>query len=402
MRLKLIDSMRRAAVLAGLAAAATGPAPATAQSLAFDTAAPHAIVLDADTGAVLLEKNADVAIPPASMSKLMTAEMAFQALADGRLSLTDRFPVSENAFRKEGSKMFLNLGDEPTVAELLRGIIVQSGNDASIALAEAIAGTEAAFAAAMTERAADIGLRNSSFANATGLPDPSHRMSVRDLATLARHIIDSYPEYYRIYSERSFVWAGVEQRNRNPLLYLGGGGDGLKTGFTSEAGYGIVGSALQNGRRVIAVLAGMESDRARRQEVQRAVAWAFRDFRVETIAAAGAVVGEAEVWLGAETAVPVRVDAALVATLPRGRRGAPTATLSYVGPIKAPVAEGDPIGTLRVVFEDGPTLEAPVVAAASVAEGGYLTRLSAGVGFALRWASGQLNNTSPADAPQDP
>lgn len=379
------QAARRTALAAALAASLP-VAAAQARSTAFDTQAANAIVMDAETRAVLMAKDADAPIPPASMSKLMTAELAFEALSDGRLSLEERFPVSENAFRKEGSKMFLNLGDEPTVAELLRGLIVQSGNDAAIALAEAIAGSEAAFAKRMNARAEELGLRNSRFANATGLPHPEHRMSARDLALLSLHMIETYPDLYTIYSEREFEWAGVLQKNRNPLLYLPGGGDGLKTGYTDEAGYGIVGSATRDGRRVVAVLAGFDADLRRRQEIQRVISWAFRDFETVTLAEAGDVIGAAEVWLGARDSVPLTLAEPLKATLPRRGKETPQGVIRYKGPLTAPVAKGAPVGVMTLRLGEGAEIEREVITAEAVEKGGYGVRLAAGVDFLLRYA----------------
>lgn len=360
-------------------------AGAAAAQADFDTAAPYAAVIDAETRTTLLAKNADTPVPPASMSKLMTAELVFAQLASGGLAMTDQFPVSDNAFRKEGSKMFLNLGDAPAVSDLLRGLIVQSGNDAAIVLAEGISGSEEAFAQRMNERAAELGLTNSHFANATGLPNPEHKMSVRDLALLALHIIQTYPQYYKIYSEKSFTWAGVEQKNRNPLIYLDDGGDGLKTGYTDEAGYGIVGSAQRDGRRVVAVLSGLESDDARRFQIRRVIGWAFRSFETVTLAEAGAPIGEAAVWLGEKEQVKLALTEPLIATLPRGAKDGTKATIVYDGPVRAPIKQGDPIGALRVELS-GETIERPLVAAEDVGAGGYGVRLSAGFGYLLRLA----------------
>ncbi|MEL6316882.1 MAG: D-alanyl-D-alanine carboxypeptidase family protein [Pseudomonadota bacterium] len=379
----------RAAALCALAAG-LGPSAAAADDLLlplFDTTASHAIILDGDTGAVLMSKNADAPIPPASMSKLMTAEVVFQALKQGRRALDEVLPVSEEAFRKEGSTMYLNLGDDPTIADLLRGLIVQSGNDASIALAEGMAGTEARFAELMTRRAREIGLTNSRFANASGLPAPNHEMSVRDLAVLARHIIYTYPDYYTFYQEREFTWAGVTQRNRNPLLALEAvGGDGLKTGFTEEAGFGIVGSAERDGRRVIAVLAGLDSRRARSREVVTALNWGFREFEPRVLAEKGAVVGAVDVWIGSQAQAQVALAEDLKVVVPVLGGDVSAARIVYEGPVAAPVAVGDRLATLRVEVAGVGPVEAALTAAEAVEKGGYLARLSAGFGFAARWA----------------
>ncbi len=374
----------------GLAALAAALLPAPPAAAEFDTAARNAIALDAETGVVLMAKNPDQPIPPASMSKLMTALMVFEALDQGRLKLTDQAPVSQAAFQKEGSTMFLNLTDRPTIADLLRGVIVQSGNDASIVLAEALAGSERAFADRMTKRARELGMRDSVFRNATGLPDPEHRMTVRDLATLALEIVRAHPDRYQLYAETSFTWAGVEQRNRNPLLYLNVGGDGLKTGHTEEAGYGIVGSATRDGRRVIVVLAGLDSQRARAREIERAVSWALREFRTVTVAEAGEIIGEAEVWIGAADRVPLTVAEDLRVTLPWFDAEETTATVEYQGPVPAPIAAGDRIGTLRIEAPGLSPAETPLIAARDVDEGGYLSRLSGGLGLGMRWLIAKL------------
>ncbi|MBX2854329.1 MAG: D-alanyl-D-alanine carboxypeptidase [Rhodobacteraceae bacterium] len=381
---------RRFAVGVTAALIASG---AAAQSL--DTAARNAIVFDYDTGAILLEKAADEQIPPASMSKLMTAAMVFEALKQGRLQLDDTFPVSENAYRKEGSTMFLNLTDRPRVADLLRGIIVQSGNDACIALAEGLAGSERAFAEQMTRRARELGMNGSTFANATGLPHPDHVMSVRDLAILASHIIHDYPDFYGFYQEREFSWAGVRQPNRNPLLYLDIGGDGLKTGHTEEAGYGLVGSAMQDGRRVVTVLAGLPSHQARSREAERVISWAFREFKLETLATKGEVVGRAEVWLGASGSVPLAVAKDVQATVPWSARGERKARIIYSGPVPAPIEEGQPIGELIIEVPGVGPMRAPLVAAESVPEGGYVARLMAGLSIFVDWLA------APPPSPQE-
>lgn len=356
------------------------------RALEIDTRATHAVVVDHGSGAVLFEKRADEAIPPASMSKLMTVEMAFHALSQGRLRLDETFPVSEAAYQKEGSTMFLDLRDRPSVEELLRGIIVVSGNDACIALAEALAGTEEAFARRMTERARDIGLTASVFMNSTGLPEEGHRMSVRDLARLGGHLIREYPDYYPYFAELEFKWGRpAAQKNRNQLLFRTNSGvDGLKTGHTEEAGYGIVVSAERDGRRVLAVVAGLDTARDRAQEVERLLSWAFREFREKTLARAGDVVGEAEVWIGSESTVPLAVAEDLTAIVPWVDEDKIEAVLLYDGPIAAPIAKGDRLGRLRVSVPGVGPVETDLVAGADVAEGGYLARLGAGAQILLQ------------------
>jgi len=271
----------------------------------FATEARNAILVDMTSGAILMEKGADEAVPPASMSKLMTVVMVFEALASGRLSLDDEFIVSEKAWKKGGSKMFVKVGDRISVENLLRGIIVQSGNDASIVVAEGLAGSEEEFARRMTIRARELGLENSQFRNATGWPAEEHEMSVRDLGRLAEHIIREYPQFYTIYSEESFLWEGINQRNRNPLLGLGLGADGLKTGHTEAAGYGLVGSAMKGDRRLILVIAGLPSATSRSIEAERLIRWGFREFETKQLLSEGTEVGTAAVWIGAAPRVPL-------------------------------------------------------------------------------------------------
>ncbi len=340
--------------------------------------APHALVIDYGTGQVLFERNADVPLPPASMSKLVTLEMLFEALEQGRVGMDTRWRVSERAYRMGGSRMFLELRDRPTTEDLIRGIAVLSGNDAAVVVAEGLFGSEEAFARAATERMRTMGLVSTTIANASGWPHPEHRMSLRDLATLARYMIDTFPQYYRYLSEPSFTWNGITQQNRLPLIDAGLGVDGLKTGHTSEAGYGLTGSAVQGDRRVIFVFSGLESAQERAQEAEQIINWYFRSFTERRLFEPGAVIGQAEVWLGAQrqvdlvAATPVRV---LVPHL------APQAQLSarieYEGPIPAPVVVGQEVARLVVTLPQGGALVFPLQAAHSVPEGGFYTRLRA-------------------------
>ncbi|MEM7441521.1 MAG: D-alanyl-D-alanine carboxypeptidase family protein, partial [Pseudomonadota bacterium] len=265
---------------------------------AFDTIARAALVIDQRTGTVLLAKNADESLPPASMSKLMTLNMLFEALQDGRVSLDSKFTVSSRAAAKGGSKMFVKAGEAISVQDLIRGIIVQSGNDACIVVAENLAGSEPDFARIMTARAKKLGMTGSTFANATGWPDPNQRMSARDLVFLANRLITEFPEYYGYFAEKNFTWEGITQDNRNPILGRVQGADGLKTGHTQEAGYGLVASAKQGDRRVILMVTGLESATARAAEAERLMTWAFRQFTEERLIDAGKTVAQAEVWLG--------------------------------------------------------------------------------------------------------
>ncbi|WP_421709717.1 D-alanyl-D-alanine carboxypeptidase family protein [Algihabitans sp.] len=346
---------------------------------AFETAAEEAILIDLTAGTVLYEKNADLQIPPASMSKIMTAYMVFKRLKAGDLSLDDTFLVSEKAWRKGGSKMFVEVGDRVAVRDLLRGVIVQSGNDASIVLAEGIAGSEAAFADMMNREAEELGLRDSYFANATGWPDPAHRMSVRDLATVASVLVQDYPEYYGFYSETEFTWHEIRQSNRNPLLYRNIGADGLKTGHTEEAGYCLTASALRGDRRLVMVVAGLDSARQRAEESERLLEWGFREFTAERLFETGEVVEEADIWLGQSETVPLVVTEDTIMSLRRDARDDVVMTVSYDGPIPAPVVAGDRLATLIVEVPNMPTREFPLVAGGDVERLGPIGRLMAGV-----------------------
>ena len=387
--------MFRTALFA-LFAVCLGFAPARAQQI--DTAATSAILLDMSSGAVLMSKDPNKRIPPASMSKLMTVYMVFEALADGRLKLDDEFVVSEKAWRMGGSKMFVKVNTRITIDNLLRGIIVQSGNDACVVVAEGMAGTEAAFARKMTEKARELGLKHSTFENATGLPGENHLMSVGDLAKLATIIIERFPEYYAIYSQRTFTWEGIEQRNRNPLLRTDMGADGMKTGYTEEAGYCIVGSAIQNERRLVLVVAGLPSAQARAVEAERILKWGFREFETTKLLAEGAEVGRADVWIGAESHVPLVVEKPIVVTTAFGRGEETTAKIEYDGPVPAPIAKGDRIATLVISAPDVEPIEVPLLAGADVAKGGFGKKL---MGAAEQWVNKGLdaalgNNATPA------
>lgn len=371
--------MIRTALLA-LIATLLALAPVRAQQI--DTAATSAILVDMNSGAVLMSKEPDKRIPPASMSKLMTVYMVFEALSEGRLKLDDEFVVSEKAWRMGGSKMFVKVNTRIRIEDLLRGVIVQSGNDACIVLAEGMAGTEEAFARKMTEKARELGLKHSTFENATGLPGDNHLMSVGDLAKLATIIIERFPEYYGIYSERVFVWEGIEQRNRNPLLRTSIGADGLKTGYTEAAGYCIVGSAEQDGRRLVLVVAGLPSAQARAVEAERIMKWGFREFENTTLLAEGAEVGRADVWIGEASKVPLVVEQPITLTTAFGRGEETTAKIRYNGPIPAPIEKGQRIATLVVSAPDVEPIEVPLVAGVSIAKGSFGKKL---MGAAEQW-----------------
>ncbi|MBL4807112.1 MAG: D-alanyl-D-alanine carboxypeptidase [Rhodobacteraceae bacterium] len=351
---------------------------------ALDTPARAAMVVDYDTGIVLLAKNQDEPLPPASMSKLMTLNMVFEALETGRILLTDEFPVSDHAVHfcgggatTCGSTMYLDTRDRVSVEDLIKGVIVLSGNDASVVLAEGLAGSEAEFAIRMTERARELGMLNSTFANATGWPHPDHRMSARDLVFLARRLIKEFPQYYRYFAIEEFAFDNRvpnNRFNRNPLLGLGIGADGLKTGHTSEAGYGLVGSAVRDGRRVIVMITGMESSAAREAEAERLVTWAFREFTVTTLFTGSAQIARAEVWLGDVETVGLAPIEDISMLLPYSAIQHVTANVIFNGPIAAPIAEGELLGELIITIPDMPTQTFPLVAIASVSEAGFLER----------------------------
>ena len=340
-------------------------------ALAFDTTAQYAVLMDGATGDVLWDKDGDQRMHPASMSKLMTLSMLFDALKSGTVKLTDEFPISEHAWRAGGaasgsSTMFAQVGSHIPVNTLIQGIIVQSGNDACIAVAEALKGSEPAFADAMTKRAREIGLTNSTFANATGWPDPGQMMTAHDLARLARHIIYDFPEYYHYFSEKEFTWNGITQHNRNPALFLDPTVDGLKTGHTEASGYGLVVSAKRGDERLILVVNGLPSEKARAEEGVRILDWGFRSFKKYDLYKAGAVVENAPVWQGTYGQVPLvsARDVSLIMT-PDQRRDMKV-TVNYDAPVKAPVAAGQRLGTLRIEAPDKPTQEIPLVAGANV------------------------------------
>ena len=354
---------------------------APANAAPIETAAGHAILIDYDTGTVMLEKAADEAIAPASMSKLMTLYMVFDKLKHGELRLDDTLPVSEKAWRMQGSKMFVHVGDRVRVEDLLRGVVIQSGNDACIVLAEGIGGSEEAFADQMTERARELGLTNSTFRNATGWPDPSHLMSVRDIAILSRHIIEDFPDFYPLFSEIEFTYNKIKQGNRNPLLYKNMNVDGLKTGHTEEAGYGLSASASRDGRRLILVVHGLAGVNERSQESERLIEWGFREFVNATIAKAGETIETAPVWQGAASEVPLTVASDVTVTLPRSARRKMTALVRFEGPLPAPVRKGDAIATLHVEAEGMPAMDIPLVAGADVAPLGMVGRLAANLRY---------------------
>src|SRR5260221_12679929 len=369
------------ATTAGKNAAKAAPDAPAGSTTGIETEAHAAYIVDFRTGAVLLDKNADERIPPASMSKMMTYYTVFSYLKDGKATLDDMLPVSEKAWRTQGSKMFVPLGARVKIEDLLRGVIIQSGNDACIVLAEGLAGSEQAFVDEMNKKAQEIGLTGSHFTNVTGLPDPDHYMTARDLANLAKHIITDYPEFYKFESERDFTYNGIKQGNRNPLLYKDFGADGLKTGHTDEAGYCLTASAVRDNRRIIMVLAGLPSMKARATESERLIEWAFREFGGDAPHKAGDTVDEADVWLGEAIKVPLTVAGDAVVTIPRRARKDMKVTAVYDKPIKAPIAQGQAVGKLVVTVPGQQPTEFPLVAANSVERLGAMGRVGAALSY---------------------
>jgi D-alanyl-D-alanine carboxypeptidase (penicillin-binding protein 5/6) len=355
---------------------------------AFETSAKAAYVMDVTTGTVLLDKNADTPLPPASMSKLMTLYVAFEAVRSGRLTLDERLPVSQHAMSYGGSTMFLDTTDRVRVEDLLRGIIVLSGNDACAVIAEALSpdGTEAGFARFMTQRAQQMGMTNSMFRNASGWPAEGHVMSMRDLALLARHIIEDFPEFYPMFAETEFRFDGRAPSNisnRNPLLGLGIGADGLKTGHTEQAGFGLTGSAKQGDRRVVFVISGLATAQDRARESESIVNWAFRQFAQKSVLTAGEEVARAEVWMGEATSVGLTVAEDVSTLLPVLDGGELKGEVVYTGPVRAPVAKGDVLAELVFAPEGLPKTRVPLVAAEDVAQGGFMTRMRTVSGLLL-------------------
>jgi len=362
---------------------------ATLPARAIETAAAHALLIDSKTGRVLIDKASDVAMAPASMSKLMTVFMVMERLKNGSLTMDDSFPVSEKAWRMGGSKMFVGVNTRIKVADLLRGIIVQSGNDACIVVAEGLASSESAFADEMTARARELGLTNSTFRNSTGWPDPEHLMSTRDLATLALHLVQDYPEYYPIFSEKTFTYNKIRQGNRNPLLYRYEGSDGLKTGHTEASGYGLVASAAKKGRRLVLVVNGLTSVKQRAQESERLLDWGFREFGNYDLFKSGEQVMDVGVWLGAAPAVGLVIEKDLTLTLARKARRKMKVSVDIIEPVPAPISKGQRLGALVISGIDMPDLHIPLIAAADVPRLGMFGRLGAAFKYLAWGASGQ-------------
>jgi serine-type D-Ala-D-Ala carboxypeptidase (penicillin-binding protein 5/6) len=362
---------------AGSAFAATPNVPAKKGE--FQTSVPNAILIDPNSDSILFEKNADQPVEPASLAKLMTLEYVFHQIKEGKLKLTDQFTISENAWRKggapsHGSTMFAAIHSQVGVEDLIRGIVVDSANDACIAIAEGLAGNEAAFGRMLTQRAREIGLEHSTFTNSTGYSDPGLRVTVRDLAELARHIIKTYPDFYPYFAEREFTWNKIHQTNRNPLLGMGIGADGLKTGDTAEAGFTLVGSAVQDELRLIVVLTGAKSEKERAEEARKLLEWGFHGFETRILFAEGQTVGEAKVFGGKSSYVPLVGPGIVKVMMPRNSEERLSARIVYTGPVPAPVAKGQPIGKLEVRRGDSLALEVPLRAAEDVGPGSMSKR----------------------------
>ncbi len=346
----------------------------------FEGDAPTAILIEASTGSVLFEKNADELRAPSSMMKLMTAEVVFHAIEQGQVKLTDEYPISEYAWRHGGapsgsSTMFAAIHSKVSVDDLLHGAIIQSGNDACIALAEGMAGNERAFASDfMTKRAREIGLTKSTFANSNGLPDPGNKMTVRELAMLARHIIVDYPEFYKLFGEKEFTWNKIRQQNRNPLLNSLEGADGLKTGYTKEGGYGMVGSAVQNGIRLIVVVNGLEDSEDRASEAKKMLEWGFRNFEWRTLFAAQQPLGYARLFGGESRSVELTSPEPIKVMVQKNSNEKLIARVVYTGPVRAPIQAGQKIGVVKVWRGANVAVEAPIYAAEAVGTGSTMRR----------------------------
>ena len=359
-----------------------------AYSQTIDTGARHVFLYDMTTDTILLDKESDVPMPPASMSKLMTVYMVLERLKSGSLSLDDKFLVSRKAWRKGGSKMFVMVNKRVSVRDLLRGIIVQSGNDACIVIAEGISGSEESFAETMTQRGKEIGLRESSFKNSHGYPARGHYMSARDIATLSRRIIRDFPEYYKMFSETEFSFSGIKQRNRNPLLYKGFGADGLKTGYTQASGYGLVASVVRNKRRLLLVVNGFKSIRGRSSESARLLDWGFRETKSYELfkkgdKIKGKKIENADVWLGKIKTITLAYGKDLTLTMSRKARQSLKVKISYKNPIAAPIKMGTSIGIVTVTAPSMDPIQIPILAGQEIQQLGFVGRMFNALKFLL-------------------
>ena len=366
-----------AATVFALALLLTGGNAGVAAKSLTETPAKQAILIDHATGTVLFSKNSEQAMPPSSMSKLMTLYMLFDRLAAGGLKMDDTFPVSKKAWRMGGSKMFVRVDTEVKIGDLIRGIVIQSGNDACIVVAEGIGGDEASFASLMNETARELGMLDSYFVNASGWPHPDHVMTAKDLSILVRALIDKFPQYYPIFSERSFTFSKIRQGNRNPLLYKNVGADGLKTGYTAAAGYGLAASAQRSGRRLDLVVNGLNSVNQRSRESQRLLSWGFREFGNYALFKAGEQVTDAPVWLGSTGTVPLLIEDPLTIIIPRKARRDMKVSVNFQGPLPAPIAKGQMVATLRIEAPNMTPIVRPLIAGANIARKGVFGRLGA-------------------------
>ncbi|MGL4965930.1 MAG: D-alanyl-D-alanine carboxypeptidase family protein [Inquilinus sp.] len=370
-------SLIRATVLFASLAALPGHAATV------DTIARQAILIDTTTDTVLMEKAADERMPTSSMSKMMTAYLVYDALRDGRITLDTKFPVSKKAWQTGGSKMFVQINDTIRVEDLLRGLLIQSGNDAAVVLAEGLAGSETAFADRMNEMAKKLGMNASHFVTSNGLPDPEHYSTARDLAILAERMISDFPQYYRYDGEREFTWNKIKQGNRNPLLYRDMGVDGIKTGHTDSGGYGLTASGIRDDRRLILVVNGLPSMQSRADEGARLLEWGWSQFRLYPLFKAGATVDEATVWLGTEDKVPVTVAQDLAMTLQPADFDKMTVTARFQEPIEAPIAKGQVLGEIDIAPPDGPVRKVPLVAAQDMPEASIFRAFGMKLGLLL-------------------
>jgi len=363
-----------AIALGGFTNAQSAPAAPAKKEEGFQTSAAAAVLLDADSDSILYEKNGDQLVAPASLAKLMTLEFLFHQIKEGRVKLDDEYIISENAWRKggapsHGSTMFAAIHSRVKVSDLIQGIIVDSANDACIAVAEALAGNETAFGEMLTKRAREIGLENSTFTNATGYSDPNLRVTAREMAELARRIMQAYPDFYPYFSQRDFTWGNIHQQNRNPLLGMGIGADGLKTGETSEAGFNLVGSALQDNFRLIVVVTGAKTDKERADEAKKLLDFGFHDFQARVLFAEGQTVGEAKVFGGDKSYVPLIAPGIIRIMVPRDNSQRLLARIVYTGPVTAPIVKGQAIGKLKVWRGENLALEVPLQAAEDIGTG---------------------------------
>jgi len=362
-----------------LAPARAAPAGAAKPEGGFQTSVPAAILLDPDSDSILYEKNSEQLVEPASLAKLMTLEYLFNEIKQGRVKLDDTYTISENAWRKggapsHGSTMFAAIHSQVKVSDLIQGIIVDSANDACIAVAEALAGNETAFGQMLTKRARELGLQNLTFTNATGFSDPNLRVTAREMAELARHIIKTYPDLYPLFAQRDFAWDNIHQQNRNPLLGMGIGADGLKTGETKEAGFNLVGSAVSDNFRLIVVVTGAKSDKERADEARKLLDLGFHGFKSRVLFAEGQTVGEAKVFGGDSSYVPLVGPGLIKVMLPRDSEERLNARIVYTGPVPAPIAKGQTIGELKVWRGDDLALDVPLQAADDVGKGSMTQR----------------------------